>query len=391
MVPIRRQHKMELPETVHRLSRAFHAAGYELYVVGGAVRDAVMGQAPKDIDLATNATPDQVMQVRMNMLPIPEADLTGQAFGVVRIRMQQLLREINELCEFEIATFREDISAGRHPEVRFATIKEDVQRRDLTINALFYDIDKGEIVDYVGGLHDIECGIIRTVGRPEDRFAEDRLRKLRVVRFANRLGFKVDPDTYLAIERDNTLDGVSFERIRDEFVRSIQTARSVPRLMQMMDGLRLFERVLPGLRATPQLDSLVSTRGIDSNSVPIVLALLLDQEDPEALGKRLNYLKYSSDEVAQVTFLLRLRGLGPGQAYRLRKAFQASGLPLDQAAAYFIMRGMPDRESMSAFIRYLSTPPVKGDVLLAEGFSGRALGVELERRERELFEGLAGA
>lgn len=387
---IRQKLTMHLPETVHRLSRAFKAAGYELYVVGGAVRDAVMGQVPHDIDLATNATPDQVMEVRMSMLPIPQADLTGQAFGVVRIQMQALMQEVDELCEFEIATFREDISAGRHPQVRFATIKEDVQRRDLTINALFYDIDAGEVVDLVGGLKDIEAGIIRTVGKPEDRFEEDRLRKLRCVRFASRLGFFMDLRTRIAIYEDNRLDGVSFERIRDEFVRSIETAKDPRRLIEMYDELHLFDRVLPGLKVSSQLDSLVSTRGIDSSCVPIVLAMLLDGEDVSTLGPRLNYLKYSADEIAQVQFLLRFRGIGPGEAYKMRKALKSSGLDPHIMGSYFIQRGLPSREMMSAFTAYMSSPAVKGDVLMAEGFSGKALGVELERRERELFEGLVG-
>jgi tRNA nucleotidyltransferase/poly(A) polymerase len=388
MTPIRRKLTMQLPETVHQLSRAFKDAGYELYVVGGAVRDAVMGQPPKDIDLATNATPDQVMDVRMKMLPLPEADLTGKAFGVVRIRM--LMDRVKELCEFEIATFREDISAGRHPEVRFATIKEDVQRRDLTINALFYDIDAGEVVDLVGGLADIEKKVIRTVGNPYDRFAEDPLRKLRALRFATRFDYSMDVDTFYSIGKDNTLTGVSFERIHDELVRSIAGAKNVRRLMKWMDDLDLWTRVLPGLKASTKLDSLVSTRGIDTNCVPIALALLLDGEDVDTLPKRLNYLKYSAEEINAITFLLRFRGLGPGSAYRMRKVLQSSGLTLDMAASYFIQRGMPDRATMTAFTRYAASPPVKGDALMAEGFSGKALGVELERRERELFEGLVG-
>lgn len=394
MSEVRRKLEMRLPSPVFDLMLAFAARGRKLYVVGGAVRDAVMGKEPKDIDLATDAPPDEVTQIVAETAVALsdekwESDLTGQAFGVIRARLRATMRVIDTLCEFEIATFREDLSMGRHPEVRFATIKEDVQRRDLTVNALFYDIGTQEIVDLVGGLDDIAKGIIRTVGKPEDRFAEDRLRVLRAIRFSGRFDFQLDPETYMAIERDNNLDGVSWERVRDEVVRGIQTARNPRRFMQLMDSLNMWKRVLPGLDARPPSDSQVSTRGICTHSVPVALSMLLDSEsDIDLLTKKLNYLKYSADEVAQVQFLLRFRGLEPRVAYRMRKTFQQSGLSREDLAEYFIARGMPMRELMGAFCSYLDFPPVKGDDLLAQGYSGRALGMELEQRETAIFRGL---
>ena len=387
---VRRPFKIELHSDIISLAMLFHANGHVLYLVGGAVRDAVMGKKPKDFDLATDATPDRVESL-LHGTNRWMTDAVGKAFGVIRTRPY----DSEPGSEYEIATFREDLSAGRHPEVRFATIKEDVQRRDLTINALFYDISSQEVVDLVGGLADIERRVIRTVGRPQDRFAEDRLRVMRAIRFAVKLDFDIDPDTYNAIRDDNNLDGVSFERVRDELVKAINGARKPKVLMHLMDALNMWNRVLPGLKASTYLDNMVSTRGIDSNNAPVVLALLLDGEDPETLGKRLNYLKYSADEVAQVTFLLRLRDLTKDSAPKLRKALKSTGLGEDDAfnmyVEYVRARGMPGNAEFDAFLRYLGHEPFRGEPLMAQGFSGKALGVELQRLESELFQSLVGA
>src|SRR5579871_5324482 len=210
---VRRSLHIPLPGDVINLAMRFIANGYKLFLVGGAVRDAVMGKQPKDYDLATDATPEQVKAILRNNYELIEV---GEAFGVIAVVLPKPLEKL------EIATFREDLSAGRHPVIRFATIAEDVQRRDLTINALFYDIAAQEVVDLVGGLEDIDLRWVKAVGKAEDRFAEDKLRKLRCIRFAVKLDFMIDPDTFEAIQRDPGLEGVSFERVRDEFVRSIQ-------------------------------------------------------------------------------------------------------------------------------------------------------------------------
>jgi|SRR5579863_7028047 len=381
---VRRPLRIELPPEVINLAMVFAANSYQLFLVGGAVRDAVMGTKPKDFDLATNARPDQVQA----MLKEHGYELiaVGEAFGVIAVVLPAPLEKL------EIATFREDMSAGRHPVVRFASIKEDVQRRDLTINALFYDISSQEVVDLVGGLADIEAGIIRTVGKPEERFAEDRLRVMRCIRFAVKLGFEIDPDTYAAIAFDNNLDGVSFERVHDELVRSIVGAKDPRRLVKLMDSLDMWVRVLPGLVSSTYMDSLVSTRGIDTRCVSVMLALLLDcEQDVEVVGKRLNYLKYSADEVGQVTFLLRLRDLSAETAPKLRKAFLQSRMPEAVVQEYIVARGLPDRAVADAFFRYLDAEPFKGEPLMARGFAGKGIGDELQRLESELFGRLVGA
>lgn len=376
----RQHHIMELPEGVHRLSAAFQAAGFELYVVGGAVRDAVLGSTPKDFDLATNAHPDQVSRIILGMLGYG-TDEVGKSFGVVRARVPVPLNEIrgalHEL-EYEIATFREDMSSGRHPEVRFATINEDVQRRDLTMNALFYDIQTNEIVDLVGGLHDLHNGVVDTVGRPQDRFAEDRLRILRAVRFATRFGYPMSQRTEEAILNDPSLEGISPERIRDEFVRSIASARDTRVLLGLYDYFGLWPQVFPGL--------MVGTAGMPRmNDVAVILACILSANSVEDVARTMNRLKYSDLEVRQTTFLMRLRELKAENAFRLNKLAHQACISEQQIREFTWMTFCSDA-MLEAFIAY--QPTVKGDDLLAEGYSGRALGVELERRETELFERL---
>ena len=380
---VRRELHIDVPLPVLQLAHAFREAGHVLFLVGGAVRDAVLGRPPKDFDLATDARPARAKQIAEGLgYSVLEV---GAAFGVVAVTLPFPAEKV------EIATFREDLTQGRHPEVRFAGIEEDVKRRDLTINALFYDLVRHEVVDLVGGLQDIELGIVRTVGDPRARFAEDALRKLRAVRFASRLGYALDHETASAIRKDPLMGDVSPERRRDEFTKAIACAQSVPRLMRMLDQLRLLGQVLPGLNTSINLDALVSSRGIDTNDPLMAVALLLDRYstvEVPAVGKRLKELKYSVEEVDVVTFLLRFRDVGPDTALALRRHFQRGHVGSDRLANYFLQRGLPDRRSFEAFSRYLGTTPVSGDLLLAQGYSGRALGVELERRERELFCGL---
>jgi tRNA nucleotidyltransferase/poly(A) polymerase len=268
---------------------------------------------------------------------------------------------------------------GRRPDaVEFTDIASDVQRRDLTINALFYDIDKGEIVDFVGGIDDIQNGIVKAVGDPGARFAEDRLRILRALRFATRMGSQLDPATAQAIKNDNKLSGVSPERIRDEFLKGILATRSVPSFLDMMEEYDLWPQVFPGLN--------VARVPIDTKNVPVVLARLLWGNAPDLVAKRLNALKYSADEVAQVTFLLRFKDLTPENAFRLRKAYLISKLSDKDLIEFAAMKSTPEPRLVRAFLKY--RPTITGDELMAQGFTGAQLGKEMERRETELFKEL---
>ena len=217
--------------------------GFKAYFVGGCVRDLVMGLDPKDYDITTDATPDQVMAL------FPDGLTVGAQFGVVVVP--------RESGNVEVATFRSDgiYADGRHPnEVRYAkTPKEDVLRRDFTINGLLYDpvaqSPAGQVVDYVEGCADIQARRVRTIGDPVRRFSEDRLRMLRAVRFAARFNFTIDQDTIAAIvELAPRIKDVSAERIRDEILK-ILTEGHACRGFELLNQTGLLEHVLPEVKA----------------------------------------------------------------------------------------------------------------------------------------------
>jgi poly(A) polymerase len=214
-------------------------ASFEAYFVGGCVRDQVMGRDPKDYDIATNATPDQVLALFPRALPV------GAKFGVVLVP--------KESGDVEVATFRTDgpYKDGRHPaEVRFATsAEEDVRRRDFTINGLLYDPIEERVLDFVEGEADLRARCIRTIGDPGQRFREDYLRMLRAVRFAARFNFSIHAPALGAIrELAPHIREVSAERIRDEILK-ILTEESPRRGLELLDQACLLVEILPEVKA----------------------------------------------------------------------------------------------------------------------------------------------
>lgn len=213
--------------------------GYRALLVGGCVRDHLLGRPALDFDVATDAPPETLRAL------FPGADLVGAHFGVVLVRRDH--------AQVEVATFRSDqaYSDGRRPDrVRFQRDpREDALRRDFTINALFLDPATGEVLDYTGGLADLRAGRIRAIGDPAARFAEDHLRLLRAVRFAARLGFTIEEDTAHAIRRHAPLvRKVAAERVRDELTR-ILTEGGARRGFELLDELGLLAEVLPEVAA----------------------------------------------------------------------------------------------------------------------------------------------
>jgi poly(A) polymerase len=214
-------------------------AGFAAYLVGGCVRDIVMGREPKDYDVATSAQPNQVVGI------FPGSLTVGAQFGVVVVP--------HEAGNVEVATFRSDglYTDGRHPAhvVYAKTAEEDVLRRDFTINGLLYDPTEDKVLDYVGGQADIRGRRIRTIGDPYKRFSEDRLRMLRAVRFAARFGFELDAAAANAIrELASEILLVSFERIRDEILK-ILTEGQARRGFELLDNTNLLEHLLPDVKA----------------------------------------------------------------------------------------------------------------------------------------------
>jgi len=233
--------------------RTLRQHGHQAYLVGGCVRDLLLGREPADYDVATDATPGEVMRI------FPRTWAVGAQFGVVLVPVegeQQVLRAQNTRAQddnqnrvVEVATFRSDglYTDGRHPEQVTYTRdpKEDVQRRDFTINGLLLDPLNNEVRDHVGGRADLSAGIIRTIGQPERRFAEDKLRMLRAVRFAARFGYQIDPATLAAIcALRSEIHQVSRERVRDELAKML-TEGHARRAFELLDQTGLLKEVLP--------------------------------------------------------------------------------------------------------------------------------------------------
>lgn len=215
-------------------------AGFRALLAGGAVRDRLLGLPATDFDVATSAVPSEVKAAFGHVVPV------GEEFGVVLV--------VLDGQPVEVATFRSDAeyADGRHPVgVTFTRDpEEDAVRRDFTINALFFDPASSEVLDYIGGREDLERRLIRAVGDPVERFAEDRLRMLRAVRFASKLGFEISEETWTAIRAlSGDIAGVSGERIRDELI-GILTGPDPSRGVRMLLATGLLEEVLPEVAAT---------------------------------------------------------------------------------------------------------------------------------------------
>ena len=262
-----------------KIIQKLRLSGHEALLAGGCVRDLLLGREPKDFDVATSATPDEVVAL------FPGALTVGAHFGVVVVRQDHE--------QIEVATFRTDGSYkdGRHPEsVTFATAEQDAQRRDFTVNGLFRDPIKDRVIDYVGGAVDLEKRVLRAIGDAHQRFDEDKLRLLRAVRFATTLGFEIEEKTWQAVcEHAPAIQSVSAERIRDELIKIFLHPNRLRGFDLLMDS-GLMAQVLPeilvlkGVEQPPQWhpegDVFIHTRLMlsllpEQVSLPLVLSVLL--------------------------------------------------------------------------------------------------------------------
>jgi len=226
-------------ELANSICDTLQRSGYQALLVGGCVRDLLLSREPADYDVATSATPAEVLRLFPNGLDV------GAHFGVILFHQDSL--------KVEIATFRSDLgySNGRHPDqvVYSKTPAEDVQRRDFTINGLLMRHDTGEVLDFVGGRVDLNAHIVRAIGEPSRRFAEDKLRMLRAVRFAARFGYTIEPETFAAIrEQAHLIHVVSAERTHDELTRLL-TEGAARRAFELLDKLALLQHLLPEVAA----------------------------------------------------------------------------------------------------------------------------------------------
>jgi putative nucleotidyltransferase with HDIG domain len=280
----------ELVKTAISIVRRLKGAGFVALFAGGSVRDALRGDSPKDIDIATSATPEEVQKLFSRTVPV------GAQFGVVRV--------LESGFEFEVATFRADgiYLDGRRPTgVKFSTPEQDAQRRDFTMNGIFYDPLTETVIDYVGGRADIERKLIRSIGNPEDRFAEDRLRLLRGVRFSALFQFDLEAHTWEAVRKAaQFITVVSPERIRDELIKILKSSGRV-RGFDLLNESGLLAFILPeverlkGCEQPPQFHP--------EGDVFIHTRLMLELLPPDA------------DALLAMTVLLHDIGKPPTQSY----------------------------------------------------------------------------
>ncbi|HET6466442.1 MAG TPA: CCA tRNA nucleotidyltransferase [Nitrospiria bacterium] len=278
MVAVKYTIMSAMAEKAIEIVKILREGGFRAYWAGGSVRDLVMGHKPQDYDVATDARPEQVMKLFSKTVPV------GVSFGVVKV--------IEDGFEFEVTTFRSDgrYIDGRHPaEVHYSDDREDAARRDFTINGMFYDPLKKEIIDYVEGRRDIAAGVIRAIGDPHERFEEDKLRLMRAVRFAARFGYVIEPKTEAAL-RDlaGQIHQISAERIRDE-LKKMLTGPNPSDSISLLIQTGLMKTILPEVLAMagveqpkefhPEGDVLTHTmlllRNLDLPSFELAMAALL--------------------------------------------------------------------------------------------------------------------
>ena len=348
--------RLNIPSDIRKIHKLFKKNKKKLFVVGGAVRDAILGKNPKDFDLATDAKPDEVLKIaKKGGLKTVEV---GKQFGVVIVGGH------------EIATFRKDIGKGRRPSsVDYTDIEGDVKRRDLTINALFYDMDRGEIVDLVGGVADLKKKKIRTVGKATERFDEDPLRKMRALRFQGALGGKLGKETENALRQNPSLKGVSKERIRDEFVKSIRKAKSTKRYLQLADSLGFTKQILPGFQ--------VKVPYINENDYILFLAWILRKNDVNSIRK-LNGLAYPNQEIVDIQFLNSLQNFKPENIFLIKKFQEKTKLSKGQILKW----GKYIGKDFKKLVRFKLS--VKGSDVPSD-LKGKDIGKAIQKMEKDKF------
>jgi len=369
-----------IPESVKDIHKIFKSNNKKLYVVGGAVRDFITGDVPKDFDLATDALPDEVVDILGNGY---RTNLQGKAFGVLVVYTK------DEPMGMEIATFRSDLTKGRNPKVKLGvTIKDDVKRRDLSINGLFFDLDTRGIIDLVGGISDLKSKIIKTVGIPSERFSEDSLRILRVFRFATRYNSELHSSVKSAIKINNSLENldpdtnkmkrISQERIWEEMEKSFKQAKNYNEYLNLFTEFDMWDEIFPGAS--------INTSLVISDKIEIIMANLFKSEsfnNAKEIEKRLvQDYKIPNDLASTIVFLNRLLAFNVDLVFDIYKKREQLGISDDILHEWLSVNKGAD-EVLFKFIDY--KPSISSEKLMSQGFSGRDLGIEIRKKESEAF------
>jgi len=349
--------KYNIPKEVSYVTEILQKSGFESYLVGGCVRDTFLNQTPKDFDVCTNATPNEIVEIlksgNINF------QLQGEHFGIVVAKMAE---------DIEIATFRFDESqdTGNNQDtiVTFgATIEQDVMRRDITINGLFMDLHSFEIIDLVGGIQDLNDGIIRCIGNPVDRFKEDSLRKLRCVRFSSRLGFAIHEDTLNAIKQDNSLN-ISEERIVNELTTSFNKAKSVHQLITRLTETTLLTSIFKDIKLNDKISF------GDFCTFNLFLSTIISKDNTN-LDKKLFKLKFNTKTINSVCLLLTTDIKSDFSPIKFKSKLKSTDLTKDELKFFFAFHPRAD------FLFDFQMKEITQD-LLDKGFTGSELGKQLE-------------
>ncbi len=375
--------EIPLPNDIIEISNAYIKAGKDIFLVGGAVRDFIQGVKPKDWDLVTNALPNESKDI---LKGFRVSDEQGKNFGVLRVYTK------DEPEGYEIASYRRDISSGRDTKgddqkVEMGgdvTIEDDCNRRDLTMNALFYDIKNKKIVDLVGGVDDIKNGVVRAVGDASQRFIEDRLRILRIFRFAARTGGQIDQKTADSIKKDNRLknigpkDDVSQERVWEEIKKAWKQAKDYRNYLNFFTQFDMWSEVFPG--------SEINTELVDSKDFVVVIANLFKNESTLGLADKLaQEYKIELETATKVTFLISLLSFKVEDVFDIYKKRQQCAIT-DQTILEWLKVQSIDTDTLIKFVEY--RPSVSAQELMSQGFKGKGLGDEIKRLEVEKFKSM---
>lgn len=365
-----------IPEDVKVIHRIFKEKGFELYMVGGCVRDSYLNLEIKDYDLSTNANPDVVQElmnctsdgIKFHSIPI------GESFGVI---------SVNTSLDntYEVATWRSDgkYNDSRRPDsVVFGSLEHDSQRRDFTINSLYYDIENGEVIDFNGGVEDLSNKLIKSVGNPYERFNEDLLRVLRAVRFANRYRFKLDTHLEAILNTKLTLNGVSKERIRSEFLATLKSAKNKQVAIEMLRRFGFMNQIFPNLHI-----NLTKDRFFITSSPMVIIARMLRHNSIKKIEDELNKLTYGKGEIKVITFLISLLIFKDEDILKFKKKLNSINILVSDIKKFAKINRLSEKLIKGLLLYELQ---INGEDVKKEfGLDGFDLGVKINELEIESF------
>ncbi|QKF94202.1 polyA polymerase head RNA and srmB- binding domain protein [Fadolivirus algeromassiliense] len=355
---------VHIPAPLKKLANAYFDKNFIIYLVGGAVRDILLNDIPNDYDFVSDATTDETIKI-MEELGC-KIYYKGKRFGIISGSIEDI--------KIEIGTFRKDVTDDRLPIVDFnVTILDDANRRDITYNALYYDFNRCVILDYVGGIDDMNNKITKMVGDPVLRINQDKLRILRVIRYACKYNHAIDIDTKNAIQNSDLCD-ISKERIYEEIIRSFQCT-DFHQYLTYMKELNLFKHVFPDMNVVYDMD-------IKSKYLPIYFAYMFKNTDHLSTG--LKNLKYDRLLIKQTKFLINMLYFNPFLICKFLKKKKQYHLDNNMLIEWNELMNLDNYQQK--FITYQTI--IKKDFvenLIKQGYNGKDLSNKLDQLEYEHF------